>query len=237
MTKVKKWFPIESNPSILNKYLDTMGFPTTTYEFQDVLSTEEWALEMVPQPVAAVIFLFPIKDETEAFAKDEALKQKNSGLNKSKNVFYIKQTIGNACGTIAMLHAVGNIRHSITFPPKSYLQKFFTLCDGKTPAEIGAILEQSDELETVHESAARRGQSEQLQTVDDPINTHFICFSCVDDRLYELDGRKEDAIEHGESSPATLLQDACRVIKGFIARDPDEVRFTIMALAHRTSDE
>ena len=63
MTKVKKWFPIESNPSILNKYLDTMGFPTTTYEFQDVLSTEEWALEMVPQPVAAVIFLFPIKDE------------------------------------------------------------------------------------------------------------------------------------------------------------------------------
>jgi hypothetical protein len=27
-----------------------------------VLSTEEWALEMVPQPVLAVLFLYPIKD-------------------------------------------------------------------------------------------------------------------------------------------------------------------------------
>ena len=65
----------------------------------------------------------------------------------------------------------------------------------------------------------------------------LLLYSCVDDRLYELDGRKEDAIEHGKSSPATLLQDACRVIKGFIARDPDEIRFTILALAHPTCDE
>lgn len=62
-------------------------------------------------------------------------------------------------------------------------------------------------------------------------------FSCIENRLYELDGRKDDAIDHGDSSPSTLLQDACKVIKQFIARDPDEVRFTILALAHTVADE
>ncbi|KAL0585512.1 hypothetical protein ABG067_004653 [Albugo candida] len=176
MTITKKWFPIESNPLVLNKYLERMGFPTAAYQFQDVLSTEEWALEMVPQPVAAVIFLFPIKEQTEAYAKEEAQNQKSSGYKKPENVFYMKQTIGNACGTIAMLHAVGNIRHATAFPPNSFLQKFFKQCDGKNPQEVGALLEQSEELETVHESVARKGQSEQLETVNDPINTHFICF-------------------------------------------------------------
>ena len=28
----------------------------------DVLSTEDWALEMVPRPVIAVLMLFPIKE-------------------------------------------------------------------------------------------------------------------------------------------------------------------------------
>ena len=49
--------------------------------------------------------------------------------------------------------------------------------------------------------------------------------------LYELDGRKAFPINHGETSPETLLADACRVIQGFFDRDPEEVGFTIMALA------
>jgi hypothetical protein len=32
------------------------------FRFHDVLSTEEWALEMIPQPAIAVVMLFPIKD-------------------------------------------------------------------------------------------------------------------------------------------------------------------------------
>ncbi len=32
------------------------------YRFHDVMSTEEWALEMIPQPALAVVMLFPIKD-------------------------------------------------------------------------------------------------------------------------------------------------------------------------------
>lgn len=57
----KRWFPLESNPAVMNTYVEKMGFPTSEYSFCDVLSTEDWALEMVPTPVVGVLMLFPIK--------------------------------------------------------------------------------------------------------------------------------------------------------------------------------
>ena len=50
------------------------------------------------------------------------------------------------------------------------------------------------------------------------------------------DGRKAFPINHGPSSPATLLEDACRVVRAFMDRDPEEVKFTIVALT-RTAAE
>jgi hypothetical protein len=58
----------------------------------------------------------------------------------------------------------------------------------------------------------------------------FLLFSEVDGDLYELDGRKRFPINHGPTSENTLLEDACRVIKLFMERQPGEVRFTMVAL-------
>jgi hypothetical protein len=44
-------------------------------------------------------------------AGDEELQQ--SGTAISPSVYYMKQTIGNACGTIALLHGLGNNRHNL----------------------------------------------------------------------------------------------------------------------------
>lgn len=46
----------------------------------------------------------------------------------------------------------------------------------------------------------------------------------MDGVLYELDGRKEGPVPHGSTSSATLLQDACAVVKQFMDRDPGELR-------------
>lgn len=51
------------------------------------------------------------------------------------------------------------------------------------------------------------------------------------------DGRKAFPINHGPSSADTLLEDACKVIRQFMERDPEEVKFTIVALAKTPTEE
>ena len=50
---------------------------TSIYSFQDVLSTEDWALDMVPKPVAGVVMLYPISPNQEAHRNTEAEKEQS----------------------------------------------------------------------------------------------------------------------------------------------------------------
>ena len=75
------------------------------------------------------------------------------------------------------------------------------------------------------------GEAVDPSSINTDVDTHFICFTEVGGCLYELDGRKAFPINHGSSSPETMLADACKVVKGFMERDPEEQRFTIVALA------
>jgi ubiquitin carboxyl-terminal hydrolase L3 len=49
----------------------------------------------------------------QAFAKEEAARIEREGQVVSSNVYYMKQTVGNACGTIGLLHAIGNMRQHV----------------------------------------------------------------------------------------------------------------------------
>ena len=43
----------------MNDYVKNLGFDTTNFEFHDLFSTEDWAQQMIQQPVLGVIFIFP----------------------------------------------------------------------------------------------------------------------------------------------------------------------------------
>jgi len=103
----KQWYALESNPIVLNNYLEKLGLDISIYCINDVLSTEEWAIEMVMKPIIAIIFLYPVKNHTDEYMKIENENIIQHGQIISENIFYMKQTIGNACGTIALLHAIG----------------------------------------------------------------------------------------------------------------------------------
>mmetsp|Transcript_10321 Transcript_10321/g.10391 ORF Transcript_10321/g.10391 Transcript_10321/m.10391 type:complete len:233 (+) Transcript_10321:61-759(+) len=228
-----KWFGLESNPEVMASYCGKMGLNTQKASFYDVMSVEDWALAMIPVPVYGVVFLFPINESVEEFRRVEGEKIKAEGQIVSPNVYYMRQTVANACGTVGILHAIGNARENLEFTPGSYLERFYQKSVPMSPMEIAQFLESDDEIGTIHGTAAQDGQSAPTNT---DLDTHFICFSCIDGVLYELDGRKEFPINHGSSSPDTLLYDACRVVKQFMERDPDEVRFTILALAAVSDD-
>lgn len=65
---------------------------------------------------------------------------------------------------------------------------------------------------------------------DEKVYHHFIALINKHDKLYELDGRKMFPIVHGATSEKTFVEDAARVCKEFMSRDPDEFRFTVLAL-------
>ena len=231
-SKKKRWFPLESNPDVMNTYVQKLGFPADSgYQFVDVLSTEDWGLGMVPRPVIAVVMLFPICEASEAHKAQEQARIEADGQTCSANVYHTKQTVGNACGTVGLIHAVANGAPGAGIEVGGWFKDFIDSTRGlASSAERAAALEASQELDDAHGETAQQGQSA-VPDASERVNTHFITLAGVDGQLYELDGRKEQPINHGPTTPDTLLEDACAVVKAFMARDPKELRFTILALA------
>ena len=233
--KDQRWFPLESNPALMNSYVQKLGFDTSLYEFQDVFSTEEWALQMIPQPVAAVVMLYPLTPQLTSFES-----QDSTVLDKADSVWFIKQRIGNACGTIGLLHAIMNAPEGLRFFPQgSWLEDFAQDCPSPLdPVKKAEKLEGNKAIAKLHDEAT---SSESNQTsrgsLDDKVIAHFVALVHVDGVLYEMDGRKDGPIAHGKTSPMTLLADSCKVVREFMERDPGEMRFTILALAPKQQQE
>ena len=85
-------------------------------------------------------------------------------------------------------------------------------------------------LTAAHSSAVSSGTTE-CPTVDDEVNLHFVTLVHVDGGLYELDGRKNTAVRHGDTTAESLLQDSVPVIKKFIETSEGSVSFNAIALA------
>ncbi|KAK3029827.1 hypothetical protein RJ639_038261 [Escallonia herrerae] len=219
----KRWLPLEANPDVMNQFLWGLGLPETEAECYDVYGLDEELLEMVPKPVLAVLFLYPLTSQSE----EERILQ--DGLNKesSSGVYFMRQTVGNACGTVGLLHAVGNVTSEINLLEGSFLDRFFKSTASMDPMERAVFLEKDSEMEVAHSVAATAGETE----ASDDVDTHFICFTSVNGQLYELDGRRSAPITHGASSPSTLLQDAAKVMQGMIQKNPDSVKFNVIALS------
>ena len=142
----------------------------------------------------------------------------------------MKQTIGNACGTIGILHAVGNNLNAINLADGSYFKQYFSKTSGMTPAERAAFLEDDDGIEAAHGSAVAAGET-RCPDLDEQINLHFVALVHVDGGLYELDGRKKSPVYHGSTTSETLLSDAVPVIKTFIENSEGSINFNAIAMS------
>lgn len=225
-SSTKQWLPLEANPDVLNQYISGLGVPEHVAEFTDVYGLDDELLEWVPKPVLAVLFLFPLGDDRD---EEIAGTSEIDFREPSDKVYFLKQTVGNACGTVGILHAIGNAVAEIQLAEGSFFDKFFKSTANMNPIERAMFLEKDKEMENAHSAAASAGETE----ASTDVNEHFICFSCVDGVLYQLDGRKSQAISCGPSSPESLLKDAAGVIKSMIQKRPNSLNFNVMALSKK----
>jgi len=217
-----KWLPLESNPDVLNTYAHNLGL-SARWAYTDVFGLEPDLLAMVPQPVASVLFLYPISDNNEKYKVEEARKEQQ--IIPSDIVFY-KQTISNACGTIGVLHSLANSLDAADIGGS--LKGLFEKSKNKSPEERAKLLEEDDALAEAHKSAGEAGQTRAPRPEED-VKLHFICYVQRNGRLYELDGRMASPIDHGPSN--NLLGDSAKVIKKYMQLDPNETQFNVIALS------
>jgi len=225
-----RWVPLESNPEVLNRFMRKLGVPSD-WELVDVYGLDPELLAFLPSPVVAMILLFPINEKYETYRKHEEEEVNIKGQEVSPKVYFMKQTIGNACGTVALLHSILNNKDHIPFDGcNGRLQKFLESTSNMRPDEIAKFMETDPSICSVHEETALEGQTE-APSSQERTNLHFVSIVHRDGSLYELDGRKPFPINHGPSSDETFLNDAAVVCKKFMERDPNELHFSMLALA------
>lgn len=222
------WLPLESNPDVINKFLGDLGV-SPEYQAFDIFGLDPELLMMVPQPCAAVMLLFPISEAHEKHSAEQKAKLEADGQAVPESLFYMTQTIGNACGTIGLIHAIANNTDKIKLEDGGFMKGYLEKVKGMAPADKCQALEESEGVAEKHEAAAQEGQTEASEGMR--VNAHFICITSVEGQLFELDGRKGVPVNHGPTTPDTFLADATKVCKEFMARDPDSVDFTLMALS------
>ena len=186
---MNRWFPLESNPEVINKYLGKIGLKSNVV-CTDIYSTEEWAIDMLPALPEAILCLFPMTENQESHRKEQGESLKlTDNVNNVK--FFVEQRIGNACGTIGLLHALGNLPGD-NFIEGGWLSKYFKgeeSVAGKSNAER---LESDPDIQNVHTEACEDESNANARgDLDQVVNNHFIAFAKgVDNFVYEFDGRK-----------------------------------------------
>ncbi|KAF3924041.1 hypothetical protein ABW21_db0207224 [Orbilia brochopaga] len=234
MTEIKRvaFIPLESNPTTFTSLAHKLGL-SPALSFVDVYSlTEPDLLAFIPRPAHALIFIFP-SSEDPAKRHDESY---NVATTPEGPVLFIKQTIKNACGLMALLHSVlnGSSRQHIT--PDSDLAKLLAEAEPLTPVQRAELLIKSPSLAAAHKEAAEAGETE-APDANAEVEHHYIAFvrgNGDDKGVYEMDGARTGHKKISELVEADgedlLASEAVKEAVGKIMADTGSMQCGIVAL-------
>lgn len=206
-----------------------MGVPDK-WSMQDVWSLDEDCLNTIQRPVLAVILLFPCTEQYYKFRDQQFDEIQKKGQTISPKLYYMKQIVQNACGTVALIHSIANSKDQINLLD-GHLKTFLKESEDLDPIKRGELLEKCEGIMNLHKEIAQGGHTETPEP-EAHVDYHFVAFTHVDGCIYELDGRKQFPINHGPiSAPELLLEDSVKICKSYIERQPDLVQFSIVALS------
>ncbi|KAI0809950.1 ubiquitin carboxyl-terminal hydrolase, family 1 [Xylaria sp. FL0064] len=237
----KHFIPLESNPTLFTRLIHQLGV-SSSLSFYDVWSLDDpELLSLVPRPVLAFIIVFPTSSDYEdRLAKENDLAVNDRPHGESKDVIWFKQTINNACGLYAILHAVGNGRARDLIVPGSHLFDLLERCAALDPADCAAVLENDTNLESIYTSVAVLGDTEAPENPEDEVDFHYVCFvkSYRGSNLFILDGDRHGPVDKGLLTEDDLLsKQGIEAIKEFIEHHDNGGSFSLLALAPSSDDQ
>ncbi|KAF2087119.1 ubiquitin carboxyl-terminal hydrolase-like protein isozyme L5 [Saccharata proteae CBS 121410] len=220
------WNTIESDAGVFTYLLQKLG--TKDVQFEELISLDSDTLRQ-QSPVYGVIFLFkyPTDEKPSATPKDGQFDHA-----AAEDMFFAAQTIPNACGTQALLSVLLNKDGEIDIGPQLRDFKDFTTA---FPSDLrGEALSNSETIRDTHNSFARSSpfidETQRTATSDDDVY-HFIAYTPINGKLYELDGLQPAPISHGPCNFDEFPDKVIPVLQRRIERYPQtEIRFNLLAM-------
>ena len=231
----KTFIPLENNPEVFAHLVRHLGV-SPSLGFYDVYSIDEPSLlSLVPRPVYALLFTCPANVYHKARDAEDAAMENYNGNGKKEPVIWFRQTIGHACGLIALLHGIANGEAKQYVQEGSDMDKILEQAVFLDPTARADLLYKSQALEAAHMSAARIGAS-RAPPPDEHCGHHYICFVKADDEhLWELNGGMKGPVDRGALGPDddALSARALQMGVGTFMQHAVEgdVEFSIVALA------
>lgn len=161
------------------------------------------------------------------------------GSGSEEPVLWFKQTIGHACGSIAMIHCCLNGAVRSQLMPGSELERIANVGEPLKMKDRASVLWNSKALEEAHRDAAALGDTTAPDNESaDKLGQHFVAFvKGRDGHLWELEGSRKGPIDRGLLAddedlltPNALKLGLGRVIE-MERKEGGDLRFSCTALA------
>ena len=196
---------------------------------EELLTFESSGLQAL-RPLYGLIFLFKYPTD-KPYATPEGPVDGSFDHGASEQIFFAAQTIQNACATQALLSVLMNQTDEVELG--SQLKDFREFTMVLPPEFRGEALSNSDLIREVHNSFARSSpfadETEKTGEAEDAF--HFIAYTPINGKLYELDGLQPAPISHGPCTVENFPQKIVDVLQARVARyDATEIRFNLLAL-------
>ncbi|KZN83462.1 Ubiquitin carboxyl-terminal hydrolase isozyme L3 [Penicillium chrysogenum] len=160
-------------------------------------------LSWIPRPVNALILLCDKPIYLAARSRVEHSIPEYLGSGADEPVLWMKQTIGHACGLMALLHVVTNLENGKYVLAGSELEKIVKRAVGLGPVERARLLYDSRFLEEAHMDAASEGSSI-VPLPQEECGFHFIAFVKKDGKVWELNGGMNGPLLRGKQGGSLI---------------------------------
>ncbi|KIK09328.1 hypothetical protein K443DRAFT_83455 [Laccaria amethystina LaAM-08-1] len=216
------WQLTESDPGVFTELLKSLGVP---FIVDDLYSLDSDSLSAL-QPLHALIFLFK-------WIPTSSDRNSDGNYDPEFPGFFAHQVVNNACATLAVLNALGNIP---SLPMGPQLAELISFTTGMDPQTRGLVVTSADWLRQAHNTLSPPS-AVSLDGLGLPRKSedayHFVVYLPVMGALYELDGLKPHAVRHAAFSEEGegWLKTAREVIEARINTYPaGALEFSLLAL-------